>query len=151
MMRRVLEAHPGLSKALRVDHYITRDIRSRFISNGFLSDKQIALLFRLEQQEREREVEPPAVEVPAGRHTVRGTVLGLKTVESRFGLTLKMLLRVMAPGGAYKVWGTVPDSIQGGSSLRGAVVEMSAEMIPKEVGFGFFKRPTRASVVSEAA
>lgn len=42
--------HPGLERALTLDHYITRDIARRFTNTGKLSDRQIELLLKLQTE-----------------------------------------------------------------------------------------------------
>ena len=54
----LLAETPGLAEALEMDHYIVRDIARRFHgSNPSLSEKQIALVFKLQREAEERAVE----------------------------------------------------------------------------------------------
>jgi hypothetical protein len=53
---RFLAEHPGLDKALETDHRIVRDIAERFIQYRSLSEKQIALVFKLAGEERDRQL-----------------------------------------------------------------------------------------------
>ena len=50
-----LEAHPGLAEALRTEHKIVQDIKVKFQQYNSLSDKQVALVFRLQAQARDNE------------------------------------------------------------------------------------------------
>jgi hypothetical protein len=58
---------------------------------------------------------------------------------------LKMLVKVEVQGGLAKVWGTMPAALDAG---RGDRVAFDAKVTPKERGFGFFSRPTKAEVVA---
>jgi hypothetical protein len=79
-------------------------------------------------------------EVPAGRQLVTGTVVSTKVVDSQYGSTLKMLVDC----GAFRVFGTVPGSID---PHRGDTVSFTATLSPaEEKGFGFYSRPTKAQV-----
>lgn len=53
---RFLAQHPGLDAALETDHRIVRDIGERFIQYKSLSDKQIALVFKLAGETRDRQL-----------------------------------------------------------------------------------------------
>ena len=83
------------------------------------------------------------VPVVEGRYEIVGKVLSQKAVESAYGYTLKMLVAV---DGGYKVWGSVPSSLDVETGARiafTATVERSAQ----DVDFGFFKRPAKARVL----
>jgi hypothetical protein len=164
-MRLMLAAFPLLNKALKADHHISRDLRAKAIKWGDLSEKQIALAFKLEVQAAEnaerKANEPDAVPVPETnkRFTLKGLVLGTRSEEGYYGATvLKMLVQVEAEGGVYKVWGTCPEAIWGnseGSVVKGCQVEFACKVQRSndDESFGFFSRPTKARILvhSEAA
>jgi hypothetical protein len=110
----VLAANPGLAEALETGHYITEDIKARFERTGRLSGKQIALVFKLarEAAAKAAEADLPTVPAPEGRIEITGTVLGTKVKDTGFGPTLKMLVRIDTPEGAWKTWGTVPRALE---------------------------------------
>lgn len=141
-IRECLSANPGLGKLLKQNLRIVKDIRGRFITYGNVSPAQIALLSKLKAQETEKET--TLVEVPTGRQTVEGIVLSTKDVEGYYGAVFKMLVEVTTDEGTFRVFGTVPDSLLGNEVLRGTRVRFSAKLEPKERGFGFFSRPTKA-------
>jgi hypothetical protein len=154
-MREVLVAHPGLGRALRLDHRITRDIRARFIEFGTLSPKQVDLVHKLvrDAAEKAREDAEPQVEAPTGRLTVRGTVLGTRYDENGFyGPTTKMLVKVTTEAGSWKAWGTVPRALLTGGELKGSEIEFTAafERSDRDPHFAFYRRPTKAILVDEA-
>ena len=88
-----------------------------------------------------------ASDVPTGRIEIEGEVVTTKYQESRFGTQFKMLVKHTS---GYKVWGTVPRSIDG--LAKGDTVRFTAtvEPSPSDPKFGFFSRPTGAAVVNKA-
>lgn len=150
-----LAAHPGLEEALKTDHNIVRSIAENFQTFRKLSDKQIALVFKLQAeknappQEKEKTVAAPIV---AGRQTFTGTVVSAKTHETAYGTSYKMTVKVTTPEGVWLAWGTIPNNIMedvpcGNTSrlanLRGAEVEVTATLqAGKDAHFAMTKRPT---------
>lgn len=69
------------------------------------------------------------------------------------GETIKMLVSVPVEGGAFKLWGTAPESILFGTSgpIKGCEVEFTArvEASKDDPCFGFFSRPTKGSVTDD--
>jgi len=93
---------------------------------------------------RQAEAQKPHVEAvmpPTGRIVLEGTVTSQKLVESDFGSVYKMVLDC----GAYRVWGTVPSGLAVGLGDR---VRLTATVQPKEVGFGFYSRPSKAELLT---
>jgi hypothetical protein len=85
-----------------------------------------------------------AVPVPAGRQEIEGEIVSIKQYDDgRFGVQVKMLVKC----GGFKVFGSVPSAISE-AAAPGVRVKFSAEIEPKEVGFGFFKRPSKAAIVN---
>lgn len=129
---------------------------------------------RAEFEAKRAEEKAAATPVIEGKIQITGTVLSTKFVDNDFGGALKMLV---ADDRGFKVWGTVPSSIasQGyhdvkltdeatGSreyaewiatpfACKGAKVTFSAtvERSRDDESFGFFKRPTKASVLEMPA
>jgi len=160
------------------DEVTYRETGKRIFSNPFLSDmihslnrygslterqaaatrKFFASRERFIQNQERNATEAAAItaEFPAGRQTVTGEVVSTKMQDSIYGSTLKMLVK-LADGN--KLWGTVPSSLEDAcydqatgetSDLRGATVTFTAtfEVSRDDEHFGFFKRPTKASVAS---
>ncbi len=151
----LLAEHPGLAEALENDHYIAQDIARRFHgSSPQLSEKQIALLFKLqgeaEKRAKERaEQQANAVPVVEGKATeITGKVLSEKWQEGYYGTTHKML--VLDDRG-FKVWGSVPSALSAVS--RGDRVSFTAatEASNDDETFGFFKRPRKAEFLTDTA
>ena len=138
------------------------DIWNKFQRYGDLSDKQINLVERLVEwlteaevrraaREAEREaVVSSGVQVPTGRVVVEGKVLSVKSQESQYGTTWKMLVQ---HEDGWKVWGSIPaslrDEVSYYSDLKGQRVRFTAavEASNDDQLFGFFKRPTKAQIV----
>lgn len=128
----------------------------RLLRDGVLTDRQLEALQESMQREAGREAaraeeqQMPAAPVIEGRIEMEGRVLGVKSQESRWGSTLKMLVR---DDRGFKVWSTVPDGLlDGDGPLRGARIRFTATVTPsaEDETFGFCKRPTRASRVEAA-
>lgn len=140
--------------AFRSAHRIVRDILAKGLRFGSLSAKQYELVAKIRRDELTPKIEEKLVAVPEGRHTVEGLVVSTKFVEGfvEGSETLKMLVRVETPEGVFKVFGTAPDALLDGKGpLKGRRVRFAAAFQPKELGFGFFKRPTKAQLLEPAA
>jgi hypothetical protein len=173
--RAILADEPELRRAFRTKHYITDDIKARFLQYGEISPKQLALVIKIHNEELRRAAEPtfePA-DAPVGKQTVEGTVLSTKIKETMYGDTLKMLVRVeVGDGTAWKAWGTVPAAFGRALSdrqteqasaidapahierppLRGCRVRFSAtfKQSPDDPAFAFFTRPTKPAILEFA-
>tara|TARA_Y100001938_G_scaffold151191_1_gene247147 strand:- start:5493 stop:6347 length:855 start_codon:yes stop_codon:yes gene_type:complete len=100
---------------------------------------------RREEELKRREEELAAAEpVPYGRIDVCGEVLSVKSQESMYGWTLKMLVKDRR---GFKLWGSVPSAIDDVS--RGDKIKFTAavERSKDDEKFGFYKRPTKAAYV----
>lgn len=151
---------------MSLDEIAESNERSTFIqdvcSKGMtrkLSEKQINALANSVKKQREFKVAnaryaQTATEVPEGRQEVVGTVKSVKWKENQYGGAYKMLVET----DTYKVYGSVPSSIinkvpsalveyqEPTSHLVGSTVRFTATLTPKEIGFGFFSRPSKASL-----
>lgn len=95
----------------------------------------------------------PEVRPEEGRRPVEGMIVSTRTEEGYMGgVTVKMLLEVVDEGrGHYRLWGTMPRGLYDRERSAGAGdrVRFVAKVTPKEPGFGFFSRPTKAEFVEE--
>ena len=146
-------AHPGLRDQLTEAHLSVRDgnpLRVRIGQlldsledyTGTLDDDEVTeALEMLDQLEKEKASRRPA---PTGRTIIRGEILATKTLDTRWGVTVKML--VQGPG--WRVWGTRPTEIP--TATRGDVVEFTATVSASDDddSFGFYSRPTKAHVLA---
>jgi hypothetical protein len=119
---------------------------------GSLTERQEAALVRsldqFEERQARRAQENAAVTapIPTGRVVISGEVLSTKYQDSRFGTQFKMLVKSDA---GWKVWGTVPSGLACcGETLKGRRVTFTAAIESREPAFGFFSRPTNASVLN---
>lgn len=88
--------------------------------------------------------EQDLVEVEAGRREITGTLLATKRVESRFGVTYKMMLQC----DGYRLFGTIPAAL---SDIEiGDVVSMTTTVEPQDKGFAYFSRPAKAKAAIAA-
>lgn len=158
-----LADHPGLEAALLVDHYIIADIARRFEAYGDLSPKQVALVMKIAAEKAQPRAEEAHVPAPTGRQVIRGTVVSAKMMESMYGETLKITVKVTTPEGTWLAWGTCPsslalaqapeasDEVPNGYAFRGSEVEFTATLSAgREPHFALFKRPTGGTVVQWA-
>ncbi len=146
-------AHPGLRDQLTEAHLSVRDgnpLRLRIGQlldsledyTGTLDDAEVTEAHALlEQLEQEKAARRP---VPTGRTIIRGEILATKTLDSQWGITVKML--VQGPG--WRVWGSRPSEIS--TAGRGDVVEFTATVSASDDddSFGFYSRPTKAHIIA---
>jgi len=169
-MRKMLVENPGINAALKTDHYISKDLRAKALEWGDLSEKQIALAFKLQSDVANRPDELEGRPVPADgeRHTVEATILGTKLVDGYMGgQEEKMLVQVEVDGGAFKLYGGVPAAIADAQwdgqrqrleddpehknawpELKGAKIKFTARFkIKDDPNFAIISRPTKVSVL----
>lgn len=148
-IREALRSTPELSGLLKVDHHITKDIRSKVINHPewTLSKAQINLLRKLQADTQNPEINVP---IPArffdGRNRIEGKIVSVKLHENDFGASYKMTVKVTEAEGVWLVWGSVPSSIDTWDrDITGESVAFDATLAHgNDKHFGFFKRPTKA-------
>jgi hypothetical protein len=94
--------------------------------------------------------EPLPVESPDGeRMVVSGEVVSLRNRMTFNGDSLKMVVR---SDEGWKTWGTVPSAIRS-KVAEGDIVRFTATVKPSDNDpkFGFFSRPTKATILYSAA
>lgn len=149
-----LESHPGLEDALKTDHYIVADIASRFNQHHVLSEKQVDLVMKLAAEARAPVAEEKHVQAPVSdkRVTFAGTVVSAKMVDSQFGESYKMTVKVETEEGSWMAWGTIPANIMddlykvNGNNivkyLKGHKVEVTAKLkAGRDPYFAIMNRP----------
>jgi len=158
---RMLPEGLRLLRALRCGHNITHDMRLNLLKWGSVSDAQIELAFKVEKEHAEyverAKARASEINIPVpdddNRHRFFGIVESLRFKENfRFGGNWKITVRVVNEAGeVYRIWGTCPSSILG-DTKSGSVVAFDAKVSKSDddESFGFFKRPTKASVIVEA-
>lgn len=127
------------------------DVARKLRAYGEISAAQYNAVVRVAADVVTRAAQPVEVEETApvieGRIVITGTVLTTKWQDSDFGGSLKMLVK---DARNFKVWGTVPSSL---NVDKGDVITFTAtvETSANDESFGYFKRPSKASVITEAA
>lgn len=132
------------------------DIARKSRQYGSASEKQVALVERILGEletkwsaylaKQAEKAANPAGPAPTGRQEIEGVLLSTKSVETDFGTTYKMVVKLDNGSRAY---GTVPAAI--GMVERGDWVRFTATFeLSGDKDFAFFKRPTKASVVASA-
>lgn len=111
-----------------------------------------------EREARRAALLEAGVSVPAGRTTITGVIVSVKAEETFYtysgGVTLKMLVETDE---GFRLWGTMPRSLEGNyntvSAEEGDVVTFTATLTASDDDplFGFFKRPTKASIVARGS
>lgn len=140
----------------KVQHDFVLDVRSKLYQYGSLSERQVAAILRVKNTPvREPEVIVPIPdELFDGRVQITGEIVSSKWKQTQFGDTLKM---VVVDERGFKVWGTQPECLQvedkEGDYTRPAgkgdkITFMAKLDRSNDVNFAFFKRPTKAEVLS---
>jgi hypothetical protein len=153
---------PGAAPVTPGVHNFIRDMIFTVNRYGGLTNRQELAVLKFaashksreeRQAEKAKQVEADATREPLveGKRQVEGEIVSVKFQDGLYGETLKMLVR---EDGGNKVWGTVPRSIEsslnsdGILALKGQRVRFSAtvERSKDDENFGFFKRPTGATL-----
>jgi len=134
-----LAARPELSEALAVEHPILADLRASALRWGSLTDKQQAFAFKVAGEVKAAPVEVTPVE---GRQDIEGEVVTIKSTD--WGT--KLMVRVDTDAGSFRLYGSLPAALD--DVARGDRVRFAAKVTPKDAGFGFYSRPTKAEKVA---
>lgn len=130
------------------------DIVSKLVKYGSISEKQQSfmrsLLTKIDSRadtEAKRAAEKEAADdCPEGRTTIEGVIAKIRVDAGPYGEVTKMLVKATQ---GFMVWGTRPSGI--GWQQVGDKVKFTASLTRSESDskFGFFKRPTNASLLQE--
>lgn len=149
--------------AFRRDSDFVNSVRNQLIAKGQLSEKQVAAMVKVGAQIQAQaarkakwaEQDSDAEDVVVGKVTITGTIISQKLQDGYYGSTWKMLVR---DDRGFKVWGSIPskfeamewdeDADEWVHALKGKRVAFTANVTAsdKDSKFGFFKRPTKASM-----
>lgn len=126
-------------------------IYSGFVRYGTLSERQVDAVLTSKTRDAERAAQRAAEAltaspVVAGRIEILGEVQSVKLRSNAYGERLVMVVRDER---GFKVWGTVPASLD---PVKGSRVAFTATVEASETDptFGFFKRPSKAVPLAEA-
>ncbi len=168
----IVEMIEGIEEVKPQHREAFESITRQLVRRGSLSPKQVDYLIKMwewrldEDQPEVEEIEVEVTPVPESddRIQITGTVISHRFQESDYGTQHKMLVE---DDRGFRVWGTVPSSIEGGQEIgwteeewpifaptldEGDRVTFSAkvERSRDDESFGFYKRPTKAEVVERA-
>ena len=139
-----LAANEGLEDALAAlpgDFGVS--LRASLATKGTLTEKQVAAALRVAAEVTEREEK--ATPVVEGRGVIAGIVRSVKTVDTDFGTTFKMIVE---DDRGFRLYGTVPnailDDVEAGSRVE---FTARAEASNNDPAFGFYSRPSKARLV----
>ena len=121
-----------------------RSVAWQVARKGTLSDRQIDALPSALGRYRDALEAVPEAPLTEGRQSLTGELVSFKEVESAYGWTLKMLVRL---DDGNKVFGTCP---RGLDAQCGDRVQFTAtiQRSSNDPHFGFFSRPTKAASVT---
>jgi len=83
------------------------------------------------------------VDVVEGRVVCEGVIANIKTVYNEYGGSYRLLLQCKG----FKLYGSLPKSLY--DARIGDTVRFTATTTAKELGFGFYSRPTKGEVLSQ--
>ena len=136
----------------RFEELTIRDIVSKLVKYGSISEKQVAFLARLltgitnraALQAARAAAQEAAAPCPSGKVTIEGTILSLRTQDGPYGSVLKMLVQHDT---GFKIWSTVPAAIS--DAAKGSRIRFTATVTPSQDDqkFGFASRPAQASIL----
>ncbi|MDR1213735.1 MAG: hypothetical protein LBK54_06610 [Propionibacteriaceae bacterium] len=134
----------GVSK-IKGQSTLVKELRDRLEAHLPLTENQAAATLRLIAEMA------TATPVPEGRVTVTGTVVGRKLIETFYTYTGEVHVKItVRDDRGFKVYGTASKDIR--DVERGDRVTFTAALEPSrdDDTFGFFKRPTKASILERA-
>jgi hypothetical protein len=157
----------NIDYASAIEKYETMNLRNEFVFDvnrrlrqyGSISDAQRDAVIKavdrsVEAAERRAEREQSEAEardamiaagvsMTEGRREITGEVLAVKSQDSYYGVTVKMLVK---DSDGLKYWGTVPAAI---NPSRGDTVKFTGtvKVSDDDPLFGFFSRPSKAEIV----
>ncbi len=121
------------------------DISHKLRLYGELSENQVNAVRKVYNKSVEKaanpEPEEATVSAPDGRVEVSGVVVSTKWQDNDFGGSLKMLVKISEDEGVWKLWTTVPRSLE---VERNDEVHIRVTVTPSndDPSFAFGKRPT---------
>ena len=139
-----LAEHEGLADALAaLTGEFGDSLRASLQYRGTLTEKQVEAALRVAAEAAARA--EAATSVVEGRGAVAGTVRSIKTVDTDYGTTFKM---VVEDDRGFRLYGTVPNAILDDVEV-GSRVEFVArlEASRDDETFGFYSRPTKARLI----
>ena len=129
------------------ENYFLIDMKKNLDTGYMLSEAQInAIRKTVEKQSVEEQFTSANMDVVVGKQTIKGLLLTIKEVYNQFSRKLDYKALFLTDKG-FKVYGTCPKGIV--YEDRGKVFEFvgTVETSPSDPKFGFYKRPSKATLV----
>lgn len=132
------------------------DIAEAVTKYGRMTPKQYGFFLTLPEkyqsfldEQAARAEDPDPAPVVEGRIEITGRVLATKWVENHFSYNENTLKMLVLDDRGFKVWGTVPKAIYWVEKGDRVTFTAQVERSQDDFDFGFFKRPTKASAITE--
>jgi len=121
----------------------SRSVMETVAIKGNITDNQLVALQKAHKQHVLKS--KPKSDCPAGEAQIEGEIVSVKSQQYGWNSTLKMVIQ---DDKGFRVYGTVPQSIQG-ATLVGRKVSLTAYIEPSQddTSFGFYYRPKKASLI----
>lgn len=106
--------------------------------------------FAKEAEEKQRNAErPPQIDLVEGRQTIEGVIVSRKAYANEYQYGGEDIIKVLVDCGTFKTFGGLAKAIR--NAKVGDRVKFDAMIEPKETGFGYHSRPTKAEIVERAS
>jgi len=119
-----------------------RSLAEQVARKGTLSERQIDALPSALGRYRDALEAIPETPLTEGRQALSGTIVSFKEVESAYGWTLKMLIRL---DDGNKVFGTCPRGIDDADCGDRVQFTATIQRSKNDPHFGFYSRPAKAA------
>lgn len=135
--KKFLARYEGLEMALESNNKIVRDIKEKFVRYNTISEKQVALVFKLAEKQIEIDATSKAIDFTKATNMAL-EVVSIKEQNSMYGMVTKILLKSSE---GFKLYGnltTSSDDVNVGDkvSLTSNDIKVSRD----DKSFGFFSR-----------
>lgn len=144
-----LSGRSDLAEALKLDHYILRDMADKLRRYGYLSDAQVKYALSLAKEIQNPERTASFMPAPTGRVDFEGVIVAMKWQESKYGNVLKWTVKMGSiMDGEWFAWVSAPAGVE---AERGDTVRMRATLERgRDPHFAFGQRPTGGRLVKKA-
>jgi hypothetical protein len=148
-----------LDSALAETNSFIADVKRKLDEYGSLTDRQGSAViasaikdYWYQQNKAAREAEQvDAQDVPEGKGIeVKGIIISTRYQDSKYAYGVTELKMLVQDDRGFRVWGTMPTSLENDGADKGSRIQFVANIEPSEDDskFGFFKRPRKAEILS---
>lgn len=135
--KKFLSNYEGLELALESNNRIVKDIKSKFVKYNSISEKQVELVFKLAEKQKEIDAKSKAIDFTKASNMPL-EVVSIKEQDSMYGIVTKILLK-SAEG--FKLYGNLTsssDNVNVGDKVT--LTSNSIKVSNDDKSFGFFSR-----------